>query len=466
MRGKGGQKTTQLYFASADNGVVMRYVFKIALFLLLLVIASCSEGGLFSGYRKEAFPTTRVTGSNTKTIQILNESETDVQHILSIAFYANSNENGHFQVSEVRVGTEKVGQKDVFIPPMGVLNLDLAYAPLNLETTEATYGGWTTTSEDRGEKVKIEDVAEDVAEVKGAVSMMAGLIRSKDSKDNEDDTSAEDDEGSTEGVEGGASEEDEDSAAENTTDEEQETNDEPRTTIDEYEPAIHRAMLIVAYDNPQAGYVHVELVGGAVPGPNGEVTAIPMGGAGEGECVAQGTTACFTGTFSIDLPGLMTGGAVEVPMNGPVPFTVENGAAELNMDEFPPVLLALKGNGPGEPLEGKPVDAVSIVISGTPECIATGSFDGRNLSLAGVGFRIRVLLGEITYDDINPGLVSAVDFNIEDLEIITDEPFDGSKIIFGVEATLSENPSGNGLFDAFLGGVRVVVKFTGMLELP
>jgi len=162
----------------------------------------------------------------------------------------------------------------------------------------------------------------------------------------------------------------------------------------------------------------------------------------------------------------MSGGALEVPMNGAIPFKFDAGSAELNMDEFPPVLIVVKGNGPGEPLEGKPVDAITIIISGTPEIISNGSFDGSSLSMSEIAFRIRVLLGEKTYEDITPSLATAVDFNITGLEIATDEPFDGSKIIFGVETTLSEAPSGNSLFDTFLGGARVVVKFTGMLELP
>jgi hypothetical protein len=296
---------------------------------------------------------------------------------------------------------------------MGVLNLELAYAPLDIETTEAHFNGWTTTSEDRG-WVESSGEVEDKARPKGALSYMMKM--------------AEDDE-----VE---------------------------------ESAIHRAMLVVAYDKPGEGYDHIELVGGAIPGPNGEETAVGMGSGGDGDCEASGDRACFRGTFAIDMPGLMSGGALEVPMSGPLPLTIAGGAAEINMDEFPPVLIVVKGNGPGEPLEGKPVDSISIVISGTKETKATGSFDGRVLTLSETSFRIRVLLGEITQEDINPGLAAAVDFDLGGLEVTTDQPFDGSKIIFGVETTLSATPSGNDLFDSFLGGARVIVKFTGMLELP
>lgn len=340
---------------------------------------------LFSGWHKEVFPTTQITGHNTKTIQILNESAADVQHVVSVGWYANSNKVGHFQISGVKVGQEKVGEKDIFIPPMGVLNLEVTYAPLSLVSSEADFGGWVTTADSRMEE--------------------------------------------------------------------------------EGEPAIHRAVVVIAYDSPKEGYVNIELVGTALPGPNGEVMATPVSG-GAGECNASGKRACFIGTFSIDLPGLMSGGALEVPLYAPIPLTIDAGIAEIDMDEFPPIVIPLKGNGPGEPLEGKPVDAVTIIISGTPETTAKGSFDGVNLTLSDVSFRVRVDLGEITYDDITPGLTTAVDFNIPGLEITTDEPFDGNKITFGVETTLSSTPSGNGLFDAFLANAKVVVRFSGKLELP
>ena len=381
----------------------MKYIPNILVICLIFGFLGCSNGGLFSSYRKETFSITKVTESKSKTVQLLNESDRDVQHVMSMAFYADSNKKGHFQVTEVRVGAEKVGLTNIFIPPMGVLNITITYAPLDVETTEADFGGWITTSEDRWERTSSND----------AISTMSNMMEEED-----------------------------------------------------VDAAIHRAMLMVAYDEPGKGYVHVELVGGSEPGPNGELTTVPMGGRGGIECVAEGNRSCFLGAFSIDLPGLMSGGAIEIPIPGAIPFTMEGSSAELNLDEFPAILIVLKGNGPGEPLEGKPVDALSIIISGTPESIATGSFDGGNLSLSDVDFRVRVLLGEITDEDITPSLATAVDFNITELEIVTEEPFDGSRIVFGTEATLSSAPSGNGLFDSFLGGARIVVKFTGMLELP
>lgn len=384
----------------------MKRTLNIALVCLAVLLFGCESKGLFSGYRKEQFAVTKVTEGRTKVIQLINESASSVQHVMGMAFYANSNKAGHFQVSEVSVGSEKVGLTDIFVPPMSALNITIRYAPLDVETTEADFGGWVTTSEDRWNAVS----------EGGAVSAMSGMAGGDE--------------------EGG------------------------------FAPAIHRTMLVVAYDKPDGGYMHVELVGAAVPGPNGEVTAVPMGGTGGTECVVEAGRACFHGNFSIDLPGLMSGGAVEIPMTGAVPFAMEGSAASLNMDEFPAILIVLRGNGPGEPLEGKPVDTISIIISGTPGSRASGSFDGRDLSLSDVDFRVRVMLAEITEEDITPSLAAAVDFNIVGLEIVTEEPFDGSKIIFGTETTLSENPSGNGLFDSFLGGARVVVKFSGMLELP
>lgn len=384
---------------------------------LLITVIGCSGGdSLFTGYRKETFSVTRVSENRSKTIQILNESETDIQHVLNIAFYANSNKAGNFQVTKAMMGTEKVSLNDIYIPPMGVLNLTITYAPLDLNTTVASFAGWTTLSSDKA------IVSEEENGETSAVEYMAEMVGSGT----------------------------------------QVSSDKPK----EMKAAIHRAMLVVAYDKPKGGYEDIELVGGALPGPNGEVTAVGMGGAQGGDCAAGAGKACFRGTFSIDLPGLTSTGPMEVPLHGPIPLKIEGTTAELNMDEFPPILIALKGNGPGEPLEGKPVDAISIIVSGKPETTCTGSFDGRNLSLSAVNFRIRVQLGEVKYEDINPGFAAAVDFIIPDLEITTAEAFDGSKIVFGTETTLSSTPSNNTLFDSFLGGARIIAKFTGMLELP
>ncbi len=440
----------------------MRDIYKIAAIVLVLMMYGCSEMQSFSNYRKETYSATRVTGNRVKTVQILNESETDVQHIMSVGFWANSNEQGHFQVTKVSVGSEQVGQKDIFVPPMGVLNLEITYAPLNLDTTEATFNGWLTTADDRFDPIVLDESFSGGIEsskiakragTRSAVVSMSQVMNAKASTDEEIDMSSEADDEESEGIE----------EVEETVELDESI---PAPTIMEYEPAIHRAMLIVAFDKPRGGYSNIELVGGAVPGPNGEETAVGMGGLSGGDCEASGTTMCFTGTFSIDLPGVMTGGAAEVPMAAPISFELDETSLKLDMNEFPPVLIALKGNGPGEPLEGQPIDELSIIISGSPDVVGVGTFDGSVLSMTEVGFRIRVVMGGITYEEITPGLAAAVDFTIDNLEAVTDEPFDGSKIIFGFETTLSQNPSGNGLFDSFLGGIRVVVKFSGMLDLP
>lgn len=397
----------------------MRVSSKIAILVLLASFAGCSNARLFSGYQRENFDLTRVTESKNKTIQIVNDSPTAIQHIQGISFYSNSNEAGHFQVIETKVGATVVGQQDIFVPPMSDLKIKVTYAPLDLDTTPAGFAGWVTRPTDRWEAVDLNsfDVPASGEETKSknAVNVMTKLAGKE---------------------------------------------------AYYYKPAIHRAMLLVIYDKPSEGYLSIELVGGAVPGPNSEVTAVPLGGSGGENCVAGGKTACFTGSMSIDLPGLMKGGAVEVPMQGSIPFEIDGSSMKLVMDQFPPVLMALEGNGPGEPLEGKPIDAISIIISGVTGTEAFGSFDGQSIQLSEAIFRVRVLLGKVDYADIGPGLAAAVDFNIDPLEITTDEPFDGSKIVFGMETTLSDSPSGNGLFDAFLGSARVVVKFKGMLELP
>lgn len=399
----------------------MKMIYYIICLFVVLLTASCTPDPLFTEYTKEVFNLTKVTESDVRTIKILNESNEEIQHIVSMAFHAESNKNGHFQIQGVDVGTSRVGLKDLYIPPMGILKLNISYAPLNLETSEESFGGWITKEDDKG----IVEVSDN-----GDIIVRSSLLESST-----DIMSAL----------GGEVED---------------------QTLLGYEPAIHRAMLIIGYDRPREGYIYIELIGSAIPSPDGEISAIAPGSAvGGSDCMAEGTTACFRGTFSIDLPGLMSGGALEVPMT-PFPITIDGSSAEINMNEFPPVLIALVGNGPGEPLEGQALDALSIVISGMEDSISQGSFDGRNLEMSDVTFRVRIALGELQPEDINQGLNAAVDFNIPDLEITTEEPFDGSRIIFGTEATLSDNPSGNSLFDSALGGARIIVKFTGQLELP
>ena len=224
----------------------------------------------------------------------------------------------------------------------------------------------------------------------------------------------------------------------------------------------HRAIVAVVYDRPQIGIVEIEVIGEALPGPNGEVTAV---GGSQGECAGDAGTACYTGGFAIELPDIMAGGPKQLKMTGPAVFEISGSSLAIDMGTFPAVLLVLEGNGPGEPLEGKPINAVSIIISGTEDVTATGTFDGSRLELNGVAFRIRVVLGEITEADITPGLQAAVDFDIKDISLTTSKPYTNGSITLMVEAVLSKQPSGNPMFDQFLGGTRVVVTMDGTLTV-
>ncbi|MBI4124366.1 MAG: hypothetical protein HY466_00350 [Deltaproteobacteria bacterium] len=225
--------------------------------------------------------------------------------------------------------------------------------------------------------------------------------------------------------------------------------------------AIHRVVLLAAYEEPKSGLTMVELVGEAVPGPNGEVS-LPE--AGISACEAEAGTACFEGNFSMDIPALFTTGPVEDQLAGPIRFAIQGGAASLRMDDVPPILIILKGNGPGEPLEGQPVSAVSIIIKGVQGVAAEGSFDGSRLELAGLSFRILVVVGEISQEDIS-GLNPIVDFTLEDLVLTTEEPFVDGQITLKIDTTLSQAPSGNPIFDEFLGEKQIIVRFQGQLNL-
>lgn len=227
--------------------------------------------------------------------------------------------------------------------------------------------------------------------------------------------------------------------------------------------AVHRGMLIVTYHFPEEGVVQIELVGTAIPGSAGELEA--SGGAG-GDCEAKDTTACFKGTFSITIEGLMKGDPIPYAISAPVPIQIEAGTARMAMDKFPYVLIVLKGNGPGEPLEGQPISALSIVVGGAKGITAIGTFDGSAISLDNVGFRIRMVPGEIAAADINPTMAAMGDFEIKDIPLTTSEPYTAGEIAFKLETTLSDKPSGNEIIDGFLHGAHVNVAMKGKLELP
>lgn len=227
--------------------------------------------------------------------------------------------------------------------------------------------------------------------------------------------------------------------------------------------AVHRGMLIVTFHFPEEGVVQIELIGTAIPGIEGALEA--SGGAG-GDCEAKDTTACFKGTFSITIEGLMKGDPIPYAISAPVPIQIEAGTARMVMDKFPYVLIVMKGNGPGEPLEGQPISALSIVVSGAKGITAIGTFDGSAISLDGVGMRIRIVPGELAVADINPSMAAMGDFEIKDIALTTSEPLTAGEISFKLETLLSGKPSGNEIIDNFLANAHVNVEMKGKLELP
>lgn len=226
---------------------------------------------------------------------------------------------------------------------------------------------------------------------------------------------------------------------------------------------VHRGMLAVTYHSPEEGVISVELVGTAHEGKNGEAEA---GGGAGAPCTAEGTTACFRGTFAIAIEGLVKGDPIAYPMGGPVALDIESGTARMSMDKFPYVLIVLKGNGPGEPLEGQPLSALSIIVSGAKGITAVGSFDGSSIDLQGVGMRIRIRPGEVAPEDVNPSMDAMADFELNDIHLTTSEPLTTGDITFNLDTTLSEKPSGNEIVDGFLAGAHVVVEMKGLLDLP
>ena len=233
--------------------------------------------------------------------------------------------------------------------------------------------------------------------------------------------------------------------------------------ISDNNQAIHRAVLLVVYAEPQEGVQEIELMGKAVAGPGGE-TALPEEGGGP--CKAEASTACFVGKFSFNIPKMFATGPMELDLSGPVRFSISGDQVQLRMDDFPFVLVPIKGNGPGQPLEGQPVDSVSIVISGERGILATGTFDGTHIDLNDVAFRIRVVVGEIKKEDVTAGLNPIVDFNLEKLHMSTSDPFISGKITLSIDTKLPATPSGNPIFDKFLGNAEINVKMPGELQLP
>lgn len=349
------------------------------------VMMGC-EGSQFAAWHQETFDTTPVTMESRKDIFVSNSNDSQEQHIRVVAFDKGSNSAGHFRIDSLKVGNETVGTKDIVIPPGGTLTVTVTYAPLNLETTFANYGGWETGRPRR-------------------------WIPHKPG-------------------EGPPPEEDE---------------------------AIHRAILQASYDYPTDGIMQIELVGVAVPGPNGEITAGGM----PGECTPGDGIACYTGGFAIDIPQLYAGGPRDLELTGAVKFALSGGEVTMRMDDFPPAIMILRST---EIPELPPGVTGALIISGASGAVASGTFDGSRITLKDVAFRIRFVLGEVTAEDITPGMASMIDFDVPGLEITTTEPLSQGAITLHLETKLSDAPSGNELFDQFLSNAKVVVVMKGYLS--
>jgi hypothetical protein len=226
---------------------------------------------------------------------------------------------------------------------------------------------------------------------------------------------------------------------------------------EEEDKAIHRAILQLSYDYPAGGIVQVELVGFAVPGPNGEVSAGGM----PGECTPGNGVACYTGGFSIDIPQLYSGGPRDLELGGAIKFTISGGEITMRMDDFPPAIMILRSTEIPELPNGV---TGTLIVSGAQGKTAAGTFDGSRITLNDAAFRIRFVLGEITVDDVTPGMAAMIDFEVPGLTITTTEPLVQGVITMHLETTLSDAPSGNELFDQFLSNANVIVVMKGNLS--
>jgi len=362
-----------------------------AVVLALALLHGCAgSGDSFCDWTVEEFGRARITEDISRTIVLANPSETTEQHLLAVAFDRGSNSEGHFRIEGVRVGDKEVSPNDVVVPPGGILSVTVTYSPVNLETTQADWGGWITGQPRRWIPIDEEEYERQKEEAAG--------------------------------------------------------------------PAIHRAIIQAVYDHPNEGIYYVQVVGFAEPGPNGEEEA---GGAGS-TCIPGGGTACFTGGFALDLPTLAPGGPKPLEMAGPIRFSVSGGSAFLRMDDFPLVIYYLRSEEIAQLPSGV---TATLVISGGQGAEAQGSFDGSRLSLTDVVFRIRVALGELTFDQVRSGMSALVDFEVPGLEITTIKPYSQGEITMRLETSLPQNPSGNELFDQFLSGAKVIAVMEGELEM-
>ncbi|PIR24634.1 MAG: hypothetical protein COX62_00080 [Deltaproteobacteria bacterium CG_4_10_14_0_2_um_filter_43_8] len=229
-----------------------------------------------------------------------------------------------------------------------------------------------------------------------------------------------------------------------------------QSQVKEYS-ALHRGLLQFMFDSPREGLVYVQLIGEAAPGPNGELAI----GATLGECTPGDQRACYSGGFALDIPSLLPGGPTDLIITGKIPITISDEGATLSMDEFPPVIMYLRSTEIPDLPSGV---TATMIITGSKKIVAEGSFDGTRLDLDGVSFRIRVVLGELDPEQVTPGLAGIVDFDIPNLMLETLEPLSGGNITLRLETTLPAAPSGNDLFDQFLGNAKIIAFMKGQLE--
>ena len=351
--------------------------------LMLMTLAACSEGGSYVVFETEVFDTTAITESTTKTIILGNSSNDQEQHLSAIGFDRGSNAAGHFRIDGLEVGGQQVGTSDVVIPPGSALHVTVTYSPMDLEPSQAAYGGWVTGEEERWIPKHPDDVGKDGEEA-----------------------------------------------------------------------IYHRAILEAVYDYPKDGIFYVQLVGEAEEGPGGE----EHGGGAFATCTPGGGTACYFGGFSLDLPELAPGGPQELTLTGPIRMAIAGGEVTLRMDDFPYAIMYLRSEEIPQLPSGV---TATMVISGAVGVEAKGTFDGTRVELEGVGFRIRVALGELAAEDVQQGISAMVDFELSDLVIETIQPLSQGMITMHLETTIPENPSGNELFDQFLSGATVIAIMEG-----
>lgn len=122
----------------------MKRIFFISLVIFLLLAGCSGSGGQFSSWQTEEFEETEITASTTRIFALANPSDEREQHIRAIAFDRGSNSQGHFRIDRVMVGDRDTPPSDIVIPPGSSLKVQVTYSPLNLKTSYASYGGWTT----------------------------------------------------------------------------------------------------------------------------------------------------------------------------------------------------------------------------------------------------------------------------------------------------------------------------------